>query len=294
MWLFFRLLLVSVCLFVCMEVHLSVICEAASPAEARLASQLPKKARWSLVVLDRESGRERLAWGNAQTSSLVPASLVKLITTGAVLDAVEKKEISPEVFVGTGKRKGKGRARKSAEGANARLDRYLRYMNVHSVNYMAENLFLRLGEKRYGSPATTEKGRRAIAHYLTGFDLPKKGITIIDGSGLSRKDRLTARAMARYLYQVSQRPRFPRLLATLPRPGVEGTVRHLGYVNNQFRVKTGRLDDVFALAGFGNDRHGRGLVFVFLVNLSGKNTDRRNSRGYLVKLLAEGDIPVAR
>jgi len=292
MRLILRSLLASVCLFVCIEVHLPAICEAAIRAETRLASQLPKKARWSLVVLDRENGRERLAWGNAQTSSLVPASLVKLITTGAVLDAVEKKEISPEAFVGTGKRK--GRAGKNAGGADARLDRYLRYMNVHSVNYMAENLFLRLGEKRYGSPATVEKGQRAIAHYLAGFDLPKKGMTIIDGSGLSRKDRFTARAMSRYLYQISQRPWFPRLLATLPRPGLEGTVRHLGYVNSQFRAKTGRLDDVFSLAGFGNDRHGRGLVFVFLVNLSGKGTDRRNSRGYLVKLLAEGDILPAR
>jgi len=119
-------------------------------------------------------------------------------------------------------------------------------------------------------------------------------MTITDGSGLSRKDRFTARAMARYLYQASKRPWFPRLLATLPRPGAEGTVRHLGYVNSQFRVKTGRLDDVFSLAGFGNDRHGRGLVFVFLVNLPSKNTDRRHSRGYLVKLLSEGDIPAAR
>ena len=261
---------------------------AASPTEARLASLLPKGARWALVVLDRESGRERLAWGNSLATPLVPGSVVKLVTTGAVLDAVAKGEIVPEalVWAGTG-RGGKGKA--SAD-AGLRLDRYLRQMNVHSVNRMAEHLFRRIGEERFGPPATPEKGGRAIARYLAGFDLPEGGLTVVDGSGLSRQDRVTARAMASYLEQVARRPWFPRFLATLPRPGVEGTVSDLGYVNRLFRVKSGRLDDAFSLAGFAADRDGREVVFVFLVNFPGKAADRRHSRGYLLKLLAEGDV----
>lgn len=261
---------------------------ADAPAEARLASLLPKGARWALVVLDRESGRECLAWGNSLDTHLVPGSLVKLVTTGAVLDAVEKGEIAPEAVVGS--ETGRGKREEAAADAGLRLDSYLRQMNVHSVNRMAEQLFRRIGKERLGPPATEEKGARAITRFLAGFDLPPGGLVVVDGSGLSRRDRVTARALASYLAQVTRRPWFPRFLATLPRPGVEGTVSNLGYVNKKFRVKSGRLDDAFSLAGFASDRDGRDIVFVFLVNFPGEAIDRRHSRGYLLKLLAEGDV----
>lgn len=266
----------------------ATVAVAASPTEARLSSRLPKGARWALVVLDRESGRELLAIGNALSTPLVPCSVMKLVTTGAVLDAVGKGEIAPEVFVGAGPEEGKGG--RTLDDAGLRLDRHLRRMNVQSVNPMAEHLFQRMGEERFGPPPTPEKGADAIALYLDGFDLPEGEMSVADGSGLSRQNRVTARAMAGYLEQITRRPWFPRLLATLPRPGVEGTARDLAYVNRRFRVKSGRLADAFTLAGFGTDRNGREVIFVFLVNSPVKVTDRRHSRGYLLKLLAEGDV----
>jgi D-alanyl-D-alanine carboxypeptidase len=96
--------------------------------------------------------------------------------------------------------------------------------------------------------------------------------------------------MANHLAQVTHRRWFPRLLATLPRPGFEGTVRNIGYVNRHFRVKTGRLDDAFSLAGFAADRNGREVVFAFIANFHGKANDRRHSRGHLLKLIAEGNV----
>ncbi len=255
---------------------------------ARLGARLPKNARWALVVLDRESGRERLAWGNALAAHLVPGSLVKLVTSGAVLDAVDKGEVPTEALLGPakGKRKGTGE-----DAASAHLDRYLRQMNVHSVNHMAERLFLRLGERRYGPPPTRAKGERALAAFLAGFGLPAGELTVVDGSGLSREDRVTPRALARYLREITRRPWFPRLKGSLPRPGIEGTVKDIGYTDRRFRVKSGRLDDMFALAGYGVGRDGRKIVFVYLVNVRGKATDRRHSRGALVRLLAEESLP---
>ena len=253
---------------------------------ARLAALLPKNARWALVVLDRETGSERLAWGNALSEPLVPGSLMKLITTGAVLDAVDKGEVTTEALIGPARARKGG---KEAPAGSERLDRYLRQMNVHSVNQMAEHLFMRLGERRYGPPASPEKGARALAAYLAGFDLPAGELATVDGSGLSRKDRVNPRAMARYLREITRRPWFPRLKDSLPRPGLEGTVKDIGCTDTRFRVKSGRLDDMFALAGYGLDRDGREVVFVYLVNLHGKATDRRHSRGYVVRLLSRGE-----
>ncbi len=68
-------------------------------------------------------------------------------------------------------------------------------------------------------------------------------------------------------------------------------MNRIGYTDTRFRVKSGRLDDVFSLAGYGVDRNGRALVFVFLVNLPANGTDRGHSRGYVVRLLARGELP---
>lgn len=248
-----------------------------SDPAAQFARLLPPHARWALVVLDAESGRERVSWGNARGEPLIPGSLQKLVTCGAVLDAVSKGEASPETFTGR-------------EG-EPRLDRYLRRMNVHSVNRMAERLFLRLGRLRFGRPATREKGTRAIGRYLAGLGFPPHAFRVYDGSGLSRRNRVTAGAMARYLQRIGRRSWFPRLLASLPRAGMEGTVREIGYVDERFRVKSGHLDGMFALAGYGIDRDGRRIVFAFIVNAPGRGSDRRHSRGRLVEILAREELP---
>lgn len=254
--------------------------------EAGLAALLPKQSRWALVVLDRESGRQRLAWGNALAEPLVPGSLTKLITSGAALEAVEKGETSQRALTG---RQGKRRGKRRSGGSS--LDRYLREMNVHSVNRMAERLFLRLGEAKFGPPATPEKGGRAITAYLAGFAPPANALAPADGSGLSRENRFRAGDLAAYLWQIGSRPWHGRLIASLPRPGLEGTVREVGYADRRFRVKSGRLDDAFSLAGYGVDREGRGVVFVFLVNFPGRAGDRRHSRRELLRFLARGEIP---
>jgi hypothetical protein len=100
---------------------------------------------------------------------------------------------------------------------------------------------------------------------------------------------MTAGFIARYLREIAKKPWFENFRQTLPRPGMEGTVRRIGYTDPRFRVKTGRLDDVFALAGYGIDAGGRSFAFAFMVNTGKRGThDRFHSRGELLRLLAEG------
>lgn len=234
--------------------------------EAQLATLLPKQARWGLVVIDVATGRELAAVGNATAEPLIPGSLIKLFVTGAVLEEAER---------GGGE-------------AAARLLRELRAMNVHSINRAAQSRFLALGEHRFGKPATPEKGGRAVAEFLAGLGLPAGEVVVVDGSGLAKENRVSARFLARYLREVSKRPWYPRFRETLPRPGLEGTVKDVGATDRRFRVKSGHLDNVFALAGYGIDPAGRELAFAYLVNGRGKITDRAKSRGKVVRLLAGG------
>jgi D-alanyl-D-alanine carboxypeptidase len=266
---------------------------------------LPKNTEWALTVIDLETGKQVLESGNSLQERLVPASLMKLLITGAVLDYAEqggtvRKVVTVRKAVtvkGKKRRKSRKKAytlvRHSVEIRDKReLFDILHDMNVHSRNVTAQNLADSLGERRLGSPGTRAKGNWAVCSFLSSLDLPSGEAIIADGCGLARENRITTRFIAHYLYQISKKPWFESFRETLPRPGLEGTVKKIGYTDERFRVKTGRLNDVFALAGYGVNAAGRELSFAFIVNSkNGRVSDRRHSRGELLRLLAEGTPP---
>jgi D-alanyl-D-alanine carboxypeptidase len=263
---------------------------------------LPDNAEWALTVIDLETGKNVVESGNSQRERLVPASLMKLLTTGAVLDYAEKGGTVRKVVTvrravavkATKKRRSRRTnyllARHTVEVRDKReLIDLLRDMNVHSRNGTAQSLADSLGERRFGSPGTRAKSNRAVCSFLNSLALPSGEAIIADGCGLDRRNRMTAGFIAGYLYQVSTKTWFDSFRDTLPRPGLEGTVKRIGYTDERFRVKTGTLDDVFALAGYGINAAGREFSFAFIVNAkNGRITDRKHCRGELLRLLAEG------
>jgi D-alanyl-D-alanine carboxypeptidase/D-alanyl-D-alanine-endopeptidase (penicillin-binding protein 4) len=67
---------------------------------------------------------------------------------------------------------------------------------LYSNNFIANQLYLALGAKLYGFPATWEKSRKAIAAILLNkFGIFASEIRIIEGSGLSRKNMVSPYAM---------------------------------------------------------------------------------------------------
>ncbi|MRR53921.1 MAG: hypothetical protein EG822_05330 [Deltaproteobacteria bacterium] len=270
-----------------------------------LEPYLPENAEWALTVVDLETGKQVLETGNSLRERLVPASLMKLLITGAVLDYADKggtvrKVVTVRKAVTVkGKKRRKSRkktykvARHSVEIRNKReLFNILHDMNVHSRNATAQNLANSLGERRFGSPGTRAKGNRAVSSFLNSLDLPSEEAIIADGCGLTRENRITTNFIAHYLYQISKKPWYNSFRESLPRPGREGTVKRIGYTDERFRVKTGRLNDVFALAGYGVNASGRAVSFAFIVNSKkGRVSDWKHSRGELLRLLAEGPPP---
>jgi len=93
-------------------------------------------------------------------------------------------------------------------------------------------------------------------------------VTVVDGSGLLSGNKVTPRALAHYLVSISKQTWNGDLRNSLPRPGMEGTVKGSTIYNERFRVKTGNLENVTALAGYGVDRGGREIAFAFIVESS--------------------------
>jgi D-alanyl-D-alanine carboxypeptidase len=266
---------------------------------------LPENTEWALSVIDLETGEQLVESGNSLRERLVPASLMKLLITGAVLEYAEQGGTVNKVVTVCKAVKVKGKKRRKSRKKTYVLARHsveirdkreiidiLHDMNVHSRNVTAQNLADSLGEGRFGAPGTRAKGNMAVCTFLNSLDLPPGEAIIADGCGLDRGNRMSAGFIAHYLYKVSKKPWFDSFRETLPRPGLEGTVKSIGYTDQRFRVKTGSLNDVFALAGYGVNAAGHEFSFAFIVNSkNGRVSDRWHSRGELLRLLAEGVPP---
>ena len=96
--------------------------------------------------------------------------------------------------------------------------------------------------------------------------VPLARVRIVDGSGLSRLDRLTVRALAALLLSAWKDPSVARpFKASLAIAGVNGTLEdrmRTGPARGVVRAKTGTTSLASALAGY----VGAGYVFALLMN----------------------------
>ena len=90
---------------------------------------------------------------------------------------------------------------------------------------------------------------------------------IDNGSGLSRTQRITARALGELLQRMAASPVADELLASLPVAGVDATMRQRARaVAGQAWLKTGSLRGVSAIAGYAQASGGRRYVGVGVIN----------------------------
>ena len=147
------------------------------------------------------------------------------------------------------------------------LARIVRGINKFSNNVMARNLLLTLGAERFGAPGTAAKGRRAVRAWLARRGIEAPHLRIVNGSGLARETRISARSLGRVLL-AGERSRFrPELAASLPLASLDGTMRRRLARDpeaTRARIKTGLLDGVRSMAGYVRARGGRTYAVVSL------------------------------
>ena len=148
------------------------------------------------------------------------------------------------------------------------LNDQLRMMNKWSNNPMTRHLLLTLGLEHAGPPATPEKGRAALAAWLEQKDFDMPGLRLDNGSGLSRETRVTAAGLGMMLLDAWQHPQMADFMASMPISARDGTLRRRygGELAGRLSLKTGRLDDVSAIAGLAQGRSGKRYVVVVILN----------------------------
>ena len=99
----------------------------------------------------------------------------------------------------------------------------IRFMDRESDNFTAEVLLKQLGAVE-SDRGTSAAGAAVVTQALSQAGVPLAGVRIVDGSGLSRLDRLTANALTGILKVAWADPAVrPVFVAALPVAGVNGT-----------------------------------------------------------------------
>jgi D-alanyl-D-alanine carboxypeptidase/D-alanyl-D-alanine-endopeptidase (penicillin-binding protein 4) len=150
-----------------------------------------------------------------------------------------------------------------ADVSSPTLGAMLRFMDRESDNFTAEMLLKHLGLTELGR-GTSAAGAAVVTQALAEAGVPMTGVRIVDGSGLSQLDRLTANALGSLLKIAWADPTVgPALLASLPVAGVNGTLQHrLSKPPARGRVlaKTGTTDTASSLSGYVSGRYAFAIV----------------------------------
>ena len=170
-------------------------------------------------------------------------------------------------------------ARQLAVVQSAPLVQRLGEMMDHSDNVMAECIAREVAAA-INRPQSFAGAADAVANRLATAHVDTTGAALLDSSGLSVDDHLTAKTLDGVVQAAAgpDQPALRALLDLLPIAGGSGTLadRFLDAGTNQgpagwLRAKTGSLTAVNSLAGVVTDRSGRVLTFAFLSNAAGPN-----------------------
>ena len=172
------------------------------------------------------------------------------------------------------------------------LERIIFTTNHASNNLYAETLFRTLGKSLTGS-ASYESSAEAMVRTLKGMGLDtSKGLHMKDGSGLSRKNYVSADFFCRFLEIMMHSPYFEEYVESLPSPGGNGTLNYnmKGYpveFRSRIKVKSGSMNGVRCYSGYIIPREGtKAETIIFSILTDNCTSPTWKVRQLLDKLMA--------
>jgi D-alanyl-D-alanine carboxypeptidase/D-alanyl-D-alanine-endopeptidase (penicillin-binding protein 4) len=155
-----------------------------------------------------------------------------------------------------------------AETQSPPLREIVRWLNKVSDNLYAEMLLRAVALKERGQ-GSVSAAMQILKRQLVDWGIDPDDVQLFDGSGLSRLNMVTPRAVVRLLQIARTRPWFDAFKESLPIAGKDGTLRtRFQNTPAEGRVfaKTGYIGSVVALSGYIQRTDGSELVFSVLVN----------------------------
>lgn len=141
------------------------------------------------------------------------------------------------------------------------LAEILSVVNKKSNNFYAEQVF-----RSFGWGGSARGAARRIKSFLREADVNTRKLLIHDGSGLSRKDLVTPKAMVKLLAHMTEHPERQAFLRSLARAGERNTTLKYRLSRTDVQAKTGSLEFVRALSGYTKRPNGNRVAFAIFAN----------------------------
>jgi D-alanyl-D-alanine carboxypeptidase/D-alanyl-D-alanine-endopeptidase (penicillin-binding protein 4) len=147
--------------------------------------------------------------------------------------------------------------------------------NKVSQNLHAE-LFLRSVAREKAGVGSSEAAIWVEQNFLKTIGIADGDVVLSDGSGLSRDDLVTPRAVVQLLRYISQQPWGADFIASFPIAGSDGTLENRmkdTAASGRILAKTGSLEHVRAISGYATTVRGEHLIFTIFGNNSSHGHD---------------------
>jgi D-alanyl-D-alanine carboxypeptidase len=140
------------------------------------------------------------------------------------------------------------------ESTSPTLEEMLSFALVWSDNVLSERI-ARIASSAAGNGLTEDGVATTFSELLTSFELDSSRVDVQDASGLSRKNRVTAKQVGELLVKIHSDERYAPVVNGLPVGGISGTLKNrfvktapnaVGLV----KAKTGTLNGTANLAGY--------------------------------------------
>ena len=180
--------------------------------------------------------------------------------------------------------------------ASPTLETMVKWTLLWSDNVLAERL-ARLAAITSGETFNTQGVADTFHTVLTNFGIDPDKMQVVDGSGLSKQNRVTAKAIADLLMKIRTDPKYVSVYEGLPIGGVSGTLQKrflttapqaVGLV----RGKTGTLSGTVSLAGY-VDSEDRQYIFVAIADkIPRRYSASERARDTLDRILGKIAAPI--
>ncbi|NBO70145.1 MAG: D-alanyl-D-alanine carboxypeptidase/D-alanyl-D-alanine-endopeptidase [Bacteroidetes bacterium] len=148
------------------------------------------------------------------------------------------------------------------------LSSIITVINTVSHNLGAEMLFKTMAKEQFGE-GSFAKGADYMKRFISKIGIIPEQCAIVDGSGLSRLNLLSAYQQTQLLIAMDKSPNREYFRSSLARPGQIGTLKNRmlqSLAQQQVIAKTGSMNNVSCLSGYATTRDGEQLVFSMMMN----------------------------
>ncbi len=155
------------------------------------------------------------------------------------------------------------------------IDGVARDILQYSNNMTAETVFKAAGGKFVNNTGSINSAIKMFDDFCSRNNINNDNVRIVDGSGVSKNNLMTANFMTDFLIAESKSENFEFFRNNMANPGIGTLENRMLYFGSNVKAKTGTLSNVSAIAGYIKTRRGNDYAFDIMINDSKSDSDKK-------------------